>query len=110
MSAHWWELWSPGLQAIGGIVELGGAGLLAYEWWRGTKETESSVADTEGASQNEYREPILEYQSERDEKFLIDSHPHLYTAGFFLIVMGIILQVAANGIAWGAAYGLFGAA
>ena len=33
MSAHWWELWSPGLQAFGGIVELIGALFLAYEWW-----------------------------------------------------------------------------
>ncbi len=41
MSIRWWELWSPGLQAVGGVVELAGAGLLAYEWWRSTQEAES---------------------------------------------------------------------
>lgn len=32
MSAHWWELWSPGLQAIGGLVEFVGVIVLAFEW------------------------------------------------------------------------------
>jgi hypothetical protein len=41
--AHWWELWSPGLQALGGVVELVGAVLLAYEWWRSLQEVKNDA-------------------------------------------------------------------
>jgi hypothetical protein len=46
--AHWWELWSPGLQAIGGVVELIGALILAREWWQATKNSVESMITVRG--------------------------------------------------------------
>jgi hypothetical protein len=80
MSAHWVELWSPGLQAVGGVVELIGAGLLAYEWW-----SESGIY------------PSLSGTGQRT----------LYV-GFILIVVGVIFQISANAFEWAGAYGFFG--
>lgn len=36
----------------------------------------------------------------------LDRHRNLYVIGFILILIGVVFQVAANGIAWAAAYGL----
>jgi hypothetical protein len=43
MSTHWVEVWSPGLQAVGGTVELIGVFLLAYEWWQSLEDTIDSA-------------------------------------------------------------------
>jgi hypothetical protein len=123
---HWWELWSPGLQAIGGVVELAGAGLLAYEWFIGEKanKLQEKVTDINKEIENLpeikgdlkkapigmlVNELILEMQlghwvrASRD----LPSRRRVYLVGFVILILGVIFQVTANGIGWAGAYGLF---
>jgi hypothetical protein len=138
--ANWWELWSQGLQALGGIVELIGAGLLAFEWWRGVKDimTAKMIAfenppqqygefssarqidkfSTEilkrevafvSLSHQMYRKDIVK-ERERELSIYRNSlkfHARLYVLGFVIVILGVIFQVSANGIAWAGARGLF---
>jgi hypothetical protein len=109
--AHWWELWSPGLQAVGGAVELLGAAFLAWEWFiagreatleKGlrafeTKQIWSAIADLD----EKIKRSVL-----LDTRVLIGSRRNIYVLGFAIIICGVILQVSGNAIAWAAAYGL----
>jgi hypothetical protein len=71
---HLCRLWliggSPGLQAAGGVVELVGGGILAYERWRGTKE------DLERA-ENEVKYQKHMMKQKRVEKFMEAQNPTL---------------------------------
>ncbi len=154
MSAHWWELWSPGLQAAGGIVELIGAIIISYEWWKGSQEAKavakgkSSLATVgvvqtgdgikikldennpvsdinktlrtheallelmelskkSGVSPDIAGKHITDYAEAKMLLRHLSTHRYLYVVGFLLVIFGVILQVAANGIAWAAAKGLF---
>jgi hypothetical protein len=92
--AHWWELWSPGLQAIGVILVLVGAGLLTYEWRYGTKEP---IGEPVKQTESEYALMI----------FSAYRHRRRYQIGFALVATGVILQFAVRGIGWIAARGFF---
>jgi hypothetical protein len=106
---HWWELWSPGLQAIGGVMELVGAGVLAYEWWKGTKEAiekyqiDAIYLEERGG----IRSPEAAFGDIAVSALYLFQHMTLYKVGFALIVAGVVLQVAANSLAWAGAYGIF---
>jgi hypothetical protein len=127
MSAHWVEVWSPGLQAIGGLVEFSGALLLGYEWWRGTKENLLSIEnrlDKLGAltafrlevspsgekvlvrDKIDYPDHVSEFFEVAISKSTVRTHRQLYIAGFVFITIGVLAQIIANGMAWGAANGL----
>ena len=138
MSAHWWELWSPGLQAVGGLVELVGVWILAYEWWQtGNKFINMKLQFEEIRRKSRHLEwtaepydknvnkilikvrkklckalkgndSLLERLSDSDvlEWYYISNSRVIYIRGFFLVVIGVLMQIGANGIAWGAGYGL----
>jgi hypothetical protein len=131
--AHWWELWSPGLQAAGGVVELVGAGLLAYEWRISMSaimkriildarvftikviEEEVKAGGLNGLTLDKNAEEYKEAMAYKRGAMSMDAmRPaknslKLYKRGFILIVAGAILQIAANGIGWAGSYGIFGA-
>jgi hypothetical protein len=126
MSApEWINWWSPGLQAMGGVVELAGAGLLAYEWWRASKEgieranidehiiSAEKIAEAAGIKDMRLIYDYADYKELRDKipsvmKKLMAFRRRIYIVGFLFIIVGVIFQVAANGLAWGGAFGLFG--
>jgi hypothetical protein len=114
MGVHWWEWWSPGLQALGGIVELVGAALLAYEWWRAAhdpskinKEAEAFLKACKLAdSKAELDEYIVGLIRDISTERALKLRKMVYVVGFIVIVSGVIMQVGANAAAWAAAYGL----
>ncbi len=135
--ANWWELWSPGLQAVGGIVEFIGVGFLSYEWLKSLRENRKRqqfiFAKLARKNHNFIQKAIpslemdpfkegltrrilerLPKTSPDDEENLEVNSAHaiyqrlwLYRIGFALIALGVLAQVGANWIAWAAAYGLF---
>jgi hypothetical protein len=111
------------LQGIGGVVELVGAVILAYEWRRGAAEalnflpkgiSKSWVPSILNIVQElERAKHEMKYKSPNEESAYTYatrqiSRRLLYIEGFILIVVGVVFQVSANGIAWAGAYGLFG--
>ncbi len=114
MSAHWWELWSPGLQAIGGLVEFVGVIVLAFEWGLSMSK-EKQLLSEKVASQimRDMNQTLpVSWQKREDDRDiretgeLLDKRRKSYLRGFFVIAVGVALQVSANGIAWAGAYGL----
>jgi hypothetical protein len=109
--AHWWELWSPGLQAAGGMVELLGATFLAWEWFIAGREARFDK-EMRAFEIQQIRSDIADLKAEFQRSILFDSYflkksrRNIYVLGFIIIICGVVLQVSGNSIAWGSAYGL----
>lgn len=136
MAIQWWELWSPGLQCLGAMLEAGGVVMFAKDWWRSneSQRTEAeqssvtawhiglvgrsntgraprlgSIVDVDAVS----RADILENAKDRRLQRILDdnrSREWNYKIALGMIGAGIGAVLFANGIAWAGAYGMLPAA
>jgi hypothetical protein len=136
VAAQWWEIWSPGLQCLGAVLEAGGIVLFARDWWRSNAGQEDDANESTRAAwqiaqigrsntgRNHGVGPNVDFdaiqraelqeraEDQRYSRIVVEnqSRERTYKVALFLIGSGISVVLLANGIAWAGAYGLFQAA
>jgi hypothetical protein len=133
MSVQWWEIWSPGLQAFGGGVELIGIAALYLEWRQNQRdETNRRMSRKYGSNpiwisnfasrgqaggdEDLVAEAVMKADRERREVEALDDvlaeesqteRAKTYLVGVLITIGGVLFQIIANVIGWSGALGWF---
>jgi hypothetical protein len=132
MSAPWWEVCSPALQAFGGCVELVGIAAVFVQWRkndvfetkkfdlrRGRDVTPASLhpLGTAGGEEDSAAIALREMQRSNQEALTAERNyvekvagpklNRIFLAGIIFTAFGILLQIVANAVGWAGARAWF---